>query len=290
MLNELEILRKKVLKKLLIWFSLFLIAGLCLIILSQQIGVFIIIFGFVISLIINTKDINSFKRLYKEKIVLVALNQVCTDIEYDMNKGMNREIIANTNMMRMGDRFRSNDLIKGKYHNISFEMSDIIIEDESTDSDGNETYYKLFQGQWFIFDFNKRFKANFQIYSKNFTNVKRGSLFAKKEERFKKIELEDVEFNNLFKVYAQNQLDAFYVLTPNTMEKIKELNNKIKGKLLFCFIDNKLHIGLDNNQDFFEVSLFKKIDIDKSINKTNQEISIITNFVDILSLNNDLFI
>lgn len=43
------------------------------------------------------------------------------------------------------------------------------------------------------------------------------------------------------------------------MEKITKTVNNINGKLLFCFIDNKLHIGLQNGKDSFEHSVFKKI-------------------------------
>ena len=39
-----------------------------------------------------------------------------------------------------------------------------------------------------------------------------------------KVKMEDVDFNRMFKIYAENELDAFYILTPNMMEKIKKLN------------------------------------------------------------------
>ena len=227
--------------------------------------------------------------MYKKEIVIAAFNKVCTDIQFYLDNGIPYQTIAATEMMYMGDRYFSNDYITGKYKSINFEMSDVEIQEEHTDSDGDSSYVTIFKGQWYIFDFNKTFKANIQVCEKSFRNSRRKSLFVKKEEKYKKVELEDIDFNKVFKVYAQNELDAFYVLTPNTMEKIKSVNNKIRGDLLFCFIDNRLHIGLYNNRDLFEASIFKKVDINKATQKTLGEISIITNFVDILSLDNDLF-
>ena len=289
--EELEILRKKALRKQLICIGLFILLAILIGVFSR---VYTLIFGFfvigiVLSTFITNKDIKAFKTKYKDGVVLESLNKICTDVKFDMNKGMDKSIIAGTNMMDMGDVYHSNDLVEGKYKNINFEMSDIHIERESTDSDGNTHYYTIFRGQWYIFDFNKTFKANVQVCSKNFNTAKRGSLFSKKEEKYKKVELEDIDFNKNYKVYAQNELDAFYILTPNTMEKIKTVTNEIKGSLLFCFIDNKLHIALNNHKDFFEASLFKKVDLEKAMEKTNGEIKVITNFVDILSLDNDLF-
>ncbi len=289
--QELEQARKQALKKVLLGYGIAIGIGILLMLTVRlfQLGIMTLFIGAFVSHFISRKDVKAFKTLYKQKIVVMSMEKICTDVKFDMDKGIDRSIIADTNMMNMGDIFRSNDYVTGKYKNINFEMSDIEIQEESTDSDGNTQYYTIFKGKGYIFDFNKNFKANIQVCASNFHNARRGSLFAKKESRFKKVELEDVEFNKEFKVYAQNELDAFYVLTPGTMTKIKDVKDKIKGRLLFCFIDNRLHVALHNNKDFFEASLFKKINVDEAIEKTNEEISAITNFVDILSLDNDLF-
>lgn len=88
-----------------------------------------------------------------------------------MEKGISYEQIASTQMMNMGDRFYSNDYFKAKYKNINFESSDVHIQEEHTDSDGDTTYVTIFRAQWFVFDFNKPFKANTQVCAKNFSNL-----------------------------------------------------------------------------------------------------------------------
>ena len=107
---------------------------------------------------------------------------------------------------------------------------------------------------------------------------------------FEKIELEDVVFNKKFKVFGVNAHDVFYILTPHMMNKIKELEEKIDGHLLFCFIDSKLHIAINNNEDSFEPkSVFKKLDENEILSKVEKEIELITMFVDDLDLDNNLF-
>ena len=124
----------------------------------------------------------------------------------------------------------------------------------------------------------------------SFSNSKVNTFWGKKEDLFKKVSMESEEFNKKFNVYAQNEHDAFYIITPPLMERIERLAEKNKGKLLFCFIDNKLHIGIYDNKDSFEPgSVFKQINEEETLNKISEEIETITQFVEELNLDNDLF-
>ena len=194
-------------------------------------------------------------------------------------------------MVRMGDRYSANDYVAGKYKNINIVQSDIHIEEKVvvTDSRGNkeEHWVTIFMGRWMVFDFNKPFKSNIRVNRRGFWNSNLDNFDAK--DTYKKVMFEDQEFNNNFRVYAQDEHEAFYVLTPTIISKIKDLSNNISGKLLFCFVDNKLHVGIANNSDSFEHSVFVKINEEAIMNSISKDIKLITNFVDELNLDNDLF-
>ena len=250
--------------------------------------------GFLTTFLLTFKKQREYRLKFKEVFVLKSLENIFTDLYYDPEKGIPYSTIASTQMMRMGDRYHSEDFISGKYKDIGFIQSDVHIEEEhtSTDSEGHTTttYVTIFRGRWMIFDFNKKFKANVQIAQKGFTSSKVKTLFGKKEELFKKVSMESESFNKKFRVYAQNEHDAFYIITPSLMEKIERLDEKNKGKLLFCFINNQLHIGIYDNKDSFEPgSVFKRIDEEQVKKKTAEEIEMITQFVDELNLDNNLF-
>lgn len=287
--EELKTLRKRIIKKEIIVILITIIFTIFIILKTKmpQFIIFIIVLSFIITTVINNKDTKRFREIYKKHVVLESLNKIFTDITYLPNEEMDYYKIADTDMMYMGDYYYSNDYIKGKYKDTFFELADVMLEDEYTDSDGDTHRVTIFQGQWFIFDFNKRFKSDIQVCEKTFKNAKRRN--KKYESKFKKVELESLEFNKNFNVYARLEIEAYYILTPSMMERIMEVNEKIKGHLLFCFVDNKLHIGLYNNKDLFEPSIHKKIDIERDILKTNEELSIITNFIDLLDLDNDIF-
>lgn len=253
--------------------------------------VFIMAIRMFIKYIFLNKQITEFNNGFKNKYVLSSLNKIFTDLKYFPDKGLDYGVIANTRMMDMGDRYSSNDYFEGKYKNVNVKQADVHIEEEqqTTDSDGHTTttWVTIFEGKWMIFDFNKTFTANVQVSQKGFGNSRVNNWGEK--NKYKKVEMEDAEFNKMFRIYAQNEHDAFYILTPSLMEKIKNLAKTVSGKLLLCFINNELHIGLYNYKDSFEHSVYKKIDEEKINDNISKEIKIITNFVDELDLDNSLF-
>ena len=255
---------------------------------------FILIGGFIVSTLIMKKPRQRYRTAFKQAYVQRSLQSVFTDLDYHPDWGISYDAIAATKMMYMGDRFHSEDYIHARYKNVRFEQSDVHIEEErqSTDSDGHThtEYVTIFRGRWMIFDFNKEFRANVQIAQKGFPNAKRKRFFGKKEELFKKVEMESESFNKAFQVFAQDEHDAFYIITPAFMERVQNLAAHNKGKLMFCFVGNRLHIAIHDNKDSFEPgSMFKRPNEEAVTQKLRSEIEVITQFIDELSLDNDLF-
>lgn len=291
--EELEMLRRKSRNMVLIGVLCSIGIALILFCITNLIPTLFIglVVGIIITLIISSKPSKKFILAFKETFVLKSLNSVFTDLNYEPENGIDESVIRNTQMMDMGDRYSSNDYISAKYKNISVEQADVHIEEkhETRDSDGNKrtTWVTIFRGRWMIFDFNKNFKANIQVSQKGFGNSRINNWGNKL--KYKKVMMEDQLFNNQFRTYAQSEHEAFYILTPSLMEKIKSLTNTINGKILLCFIDNKLHVGIQNNKDSFEHSIFTKINENKVIEEISKDIKLITSFVDELDLDNDLF-
>ena len=220
--------------------------------------------------------------------MLQALQNIFCNVKYNHEEGFTQEFIDEVGMIDTGDSFYSNDYISGEYKNIKFEQSDIHILEEQERSDGDggtETVLvTTFCGRLIIFDFNKKFKANLQV-SSNYFDVDTLPW----GKKFSKVEMEDIEFNNKFFVYAESEHEAFYILTPHFMEKLKEIETKINAGIMFCFVDNKLHIAIDNNTDSFEYNVHKPINEKEIEEDIIKDIKIITDFADELNLDNDLF-
>lgn len=241
------------------------------------------------------KQNKKYCKYYKEYFVLEILRQYFNNLIYKANAGISKKAIADTGAIYMGERFSSNDYISGKYKDVDFKQSDIHLEKQrhlylsGKEENIKITYYTtLFKGRWMIFDFNKNFKANVCIYEDGFSNRRINSLFS--SGKYKKVNLESSEFNSNFNVYAVDEEEAFYIITPHLMEKISKLNEACSGKLILCFTNNKLHVGLDNRFDSFEApSYFKIFNEKEAIKSINKDAMLITMIIDELGLDVDLF-
>ena len=77
--------------------------------------IFPIVLGIVITLLFTSKLKMKYKITFKKVFVVKALESKFTDLVYNPDRGIPYETISGTNMMRMGDRYRSEDFISAKY-------------------------------------------------------------------------------------------------------------------------------------------------------------------------------
>jgi hypothetical protein len=192
-------------------------------------------------------------------------------------------------MIRTGNCYKTDDLIKGKYKDISFMQSDVLMEDRGNISPYIKTKpITYFRGRWMVFEFNKRFKCDLMVFEKAFMLTgKKHSLIL--DNSIDKIEFESAAFTSHFDCYTNNQQEAFYVMTPQLMEAIEDLRKNTKGALLLCFKNNVLHVGVNSGKWAFEPPIFSPIDVASVGNEIEQDISLITKFVDGLKLNEKVY-
>lgn len=244
----------------------------------------------IIAVFATKKDTKTYRSLYKACFVERNLCQIFTDVHYSHELGMPKAVLESTDMIRTGDVYRSNDLTSAKYKDVRFSQADVEIEEESTDSDGNTHYVTIFKGRWMIFEFPKPFTFRLEVVQKWFTASKKLKKNRETNRQITKISTESLTFDKKFNVYAEDGFEAYYILDPAFIDHIEKLSESHKGKLLLCFIDNKLHVAINDNKDAFEPpSPFKPLDEQTENQKIQAEIRTITDFVDFLKLDRKLF-
>lgn len=270
------------------FFALTLLVGLI------RPGEYIILFFglLVVSGILAGINNKRYAAYYKEHVVKEMTLDNCDfldDLNFDTNAGIPEDEVMNLGVLH-GDRYSSNDLITAKYKNVFFRQSDVYVGDVETDSDGHTHEYTVFQGRWMIFDFNKDFNWDLQVVSKNFTSASRlGGILSFGKKKTRKVELEDQAFNKAFRVFAQDEHEAFYILTPHIMEALLNLKAQIKSPLMLLFKGGKLHVAVNNGQDAFEGKIFGKFDLEADKARLLNDLKLITDFVDMLSLERNIF-
>ena len=86
------------------------------------------------------------------------------------------------------------------------------------------------------------------------------------DRNLKKVTLEDPEFNEMYDMYSDDQVEARYIVTPTFMERLKNVREVIGGYHIHCMIENQyITLFIEIPQDFFEIgSLLRSIN-DKRI-------------------------
>lgn len=295
-----ENLRKKTFKLFIITLSISIsIALISVYILSIctgmfQTGLFILVFSGVISFFLLSymtgynKSHKEYKAEYKKVFVELPFHEAFDQVSCDLEKGISKDTIEATGIMMLGNRYYTNDYIRGTYKDVNFERADIKIQNHTSNGKTSNTV-TYFHGRWLIFEFNKKFHFDLQIIGKGFGFSKtKSGFFTSNDNRRSKIELEDINFNQEFKVYAQDDHEAFYILTPQFMNTLKDMSNTIDGDLMLGFVDNKLHVAINTGNDAMEPSIFNDETNHNHI-EAQKEINIIKTIIDELDLDREIY-
>ncbi len=258
-------------------FGVFVLASIMPLIVA---GIIVLVISAIVVGIMTNKETVAFKRAYKGYFVSRQLEKFFTDIKYDHEKGLEREILKNTSMIHTGDRYYSNDLVCAKYKNVDFMQADVTVQDEHEDSDGDTSYVTVFKGRYMIFEFPKKFNFKMMVVPKWSSHEYSRNL--------KHIEVESTEFNKDFQVYAEDGFEAFYLLDPAFIASMEDLSAAYNKHVSLYFADNKLIIGINNGDDSFEPPKPNMpIDEKAELEKNYKDIKVITDFVDNLRLDRD---
>lgn len=284
-LNTYQVRKSKAEKYILFGGSAAVVAVLLLALLSET-GFVVpgILLGVVaaVLLIIGFSGFSKVTHDFKHNFLVKMMGELIEDGVYEPKNGLSHHQVYATEFLKKADRFKTEDMIRGKIDGVSFISSDVKLEERRVrrTKNGTQTYYvTYFLGRVFVFEFNKEFDGSLQCLEQGRPTVNR---------KYEKIQLESMVFNKKFTTYATNRHAAFYVLTPHFMESMLKFEKENPGKLSFSFLDTKLFVGVNNNKDTFELSLFRKID-KQLIESFKRDIQVIYDLIDDLKLNNDIF-
>ena len=238
----------------------------------------------IVSVFLNRKVAEVYRNAYKSYFVARNLASVFTNLTYQHNLGLSKEVLRQTGMINTGDDYSSNDLTIAKYKNIDFSQADATIQIVSTDSDGNTTYTTIFKGRFMIFEFPKKFDFKLELIGKKFHAYRVPGKDQATSRKMSKIKTESEEFNRTFKIYGQDGFESFYLLDPAMIVKIQAISEYYKNKILIGFYDNKMLVALDDGKDSFEPPRASRpINEAEEMRKVASSVKVITDFVDIIS-------
>ena len=157
---------------------------------------------------------------------------------------------------RRAEQWRAEDEICGRKNVVSYS----ILEAKATRTEGsgkNRRTVTIFKGVIVRLDFNKHFQGHTVVIPHSEGQIL-GGLFGESSSRGRKeiCRMDNVEFENAFSVYATDQQEARYILTPKLMDLIMGARVRINDGVRMSFHDNSVFMTLPGQGDRFELSLF----------------------------------
>lgn len=173
---------------------------------------------------------------YKSKYVTQVLNNIpgFEGLEYYPEGGFTWDYIRNAAVVACGEKkhFESEDQLFGEYENVKFRISDVVTK-KTVRRDDKRKVEEIFSGQvlcLFGFDDLKVSKGHIQIFEKEFL-----SSFSGWKAEYP-IQTENEAFQKRFQIYADDEHNAYYILTPQVWKKLWNLLMQWKVRFLLCFI------------------------------------------------------
>jgi hypothetical protein len=250
--------------------------------------IFFVVFGIVV-IAVCMNITKKYKKTYKDVVITPLIKAINPNLSYYKDSCIAKEkFIASKIFLTHPDRYTGEDYVAGMVDKTMIEFSELHAQYRSTDGKGHTQYHTFFKGLFLIADFNKNFNGRtvvlpdsgektFGFLSKVFQkmNVMRDQL----------VYMEDPVFENNFKVYSSDQVEARYILSPDFMSRIVELKLKFDKKIYFSFMDSKVCLTIYTSYDYFNPHMSQSALNTDVIRGFYNEINILLSIVDDLNLN-----
>jgi len=222
-------------------------------------------FGYItIGAIIYKWLIKGYAHNFKDKVIAPLITEIDTNLTYSQNLHIDESYFTRSRICTTRpDRVTGNDYVQGKIDSVNIKFSDFHAEKKHTDSKGRTSWSTLFQGLFIVADFHKNFKGSTvvlpDVAQSSFGDIIGNFLQSNNFGRNDLVKMDNVEFEKAFVVYATDQIESRYILTPSLMQKLLNFKKRSKQNLSISFVGGNIYMAIEYNKDLFEPSVFHSL-------------------------------
>lgn len=203
-------------------------------------------------------------------------------LSFDPEPGPQNSVIDlnEAGLLSNWDRANYEDRLEGHRNGVDFLFFEAHLEERrrTTDSRGRTRtrWVTVFRGQCLRFRFHKAFAGRTLVLrDAGLFNIFGGG------RGLDQVKLESNVFEQAFQVYSNDQVEARFLLTPDLMQRLIELEKVFHGSKLRCaFQDGELLIALEGGDLFEPGSLFTPLDNPDRVRELLDDFAAIFNLID----------
>ncbi len=227
-----------------------------------------------------------YRRRFKRRIFAKLLAKIDPDLVYRPEGKVSSTLFDVSGLFgRDYNVYRGGDLISATVGRTPIQFSSLKVEKVYKNRRGEKERTTVFAGTFIVTDFHKNFKGSVRIVP-DFAEKHLG-IAGRWLQDFSGdvVRLDSPAFEKIFKVYADDSVEAHYLLTPNIMEKLVALQKKADAPVYLSFKYNKLFIAIADGGRRFEPTLLKSLLRLEVFKSYIENLNLILGIVDDLNLN-----
>jgi hypothetical protein len=191
----------------------------------------------------------NYRSRFKRDVVTEIFKIVVPSATYEPYKGIAREVFDEPGIFETRGGLSSDDRVRGRIGQTPFEAAEVS-RSYTTGSGKNSKTHVVFKGLFFHLDFNKALRGTTIVEPENAGPSQIGD-----RDDLHLVSLENPEFEREFKVYATDDVEARYILTPVMMEQLLALRGHAEHPVFLGFKGSRAYIGIHYNRTLFEPSI-----------------------------------
>ena len=236
---------------------------------------------------------------FKDAIIPKIVSFVDQRLQYDKSGMVAKEdFIASHLFNDKPSDYHGDDLVSGslgataiRFSEIHAKRVDVIRQTSSSSMADHRTKKRvtpIFNGLFFVADFNKSFKGTTVVLpdtaQKLFGDIGQ-ALQAFNVQNNQLIKLEDPEFEKLFVVYGQDQVEARYVLSTSLMQRLVLFQTRAQKKMRLSFSSSKLYVAIAFENELFEPKIRQSLLNIDHVQEYYDNLKLVADIVEELKLN-----
>lgn len=187
----------------------------------------------------------NYRNRFKHEVAAEVFKIVCPTATYAPTLGIARDVFDDPGIFKTHANYRSDDRVRGRIGNTPFEAADVS-RSYSTGGKNSRTVI-VFRGLFFHLDFNKRLTGRTIVQPVDTAYSTAGD-----RSGLARVRLENPTFDAAFEVYASDEVEARYILTPAMMERILALAERTAHPVFLGFKDHRAYLGVNYERALFE--------------------------------------
>ncbi len=191
---------------------------------------------------------SNYRVRFKHEVAAEVFKIVCPTAAYAPLEGIAEVTFDEAGLFNLRGRFKSDDRVRGRIGQTPFEAADV--SRSYTTGGKNKRTVVVFRGLFFHLDFNKTLRGITLVDPKAAASTSVGDRSGLTE-----VTLENPAFEAGFRVFASDEVEARYILTPAIMERILTLQARTERPVHLAFRSNRAFLGVNYGRALFEPAI-----------------------------------